>query len=78
MKFTGWAATNVREQKWHHSQKTIKDAGDSIVAEFELSSTAEFKRWLLGFGRHALVLRPKKLAKEIAEELAAARKGYPG
>ena len=76
-KFTGWAATNVREQTWHHSQKIIKDADDGkLTAEFELSSTVEFKRWLLGFGRHAVVLKPKKLAMEIAEELKKASGGY--
>lgn len=75
-KFTGWAATNVREQQWHHSQRIVKDDGKTLVAEFRLSSTIEFKRWLLGFGRHAVVLKPKKLAQDIAEELASARAGY--
>ncbi len=76
VKFTGWAATNVREQKWHHSQKVVKDNDEHLVAEFELSNTVEFKRWLLGFGRHAVVLKPKRLVREVASELIAATEAY--
>ncbi len=46
------------------------------MARFELWDLTEFKRWILGFGRHAVVLSPKKLVKEIASELAQARVGY--
>ena len=75
-RFTGWAATNVREHLWHASQKIVKDDGDAVMAEFELSNTVEFKRWLLGFGRHVVVLKPRKLAADIAQELAVAREPY--
>jgi len=70
--FTGWAATNVREMQWHPSQKIVKDAGQRVVATFELGNTVEFKRWVLGFGRHARVIQPKALAQEIREEHQAA------
>ena len=76
VKFTGWAATNVREQKWHHSQKIARDTRGHVIAEFELSNTVEFKRWLLGFGQHAVVLKPKTLVREFAEELSAAATAY--
>lgn len=72
--FTGWAATNVREMQWHGSQKLVKDDGDRVVATFELGSTIEFKRWILGFGRHAKVTSPKALADEMREEHLAAAK----
>ena len=76
VRFTDWAATSVREQQWHCSQKIIDDAGGCVVAEYRLNDTTEFKRWLLGFGRHAMVLVPKKLAADIAGELAAAHAAY--
>lgn len=75
-RFTGWAATNIREHIWHPSQKIIKDTDQAVVAEFILSNTIEFKRWLLGFGRHVKVLTPKKLATEITNELASALESY--
>ncbi|MBC8372962.1 MAG: WYL domain-containing protein, partial [Planctomycetes bacterium] len=75
-RFTGWAAINVREHRWHQSQKIVSDTKKGLTAEFELSNTVEFKRWVLGFGRHAVVVKPRKLAKDIAEELTAARISY--
>jgi len=77
VEFTGWAATNVREMQWHGSQKLVKDDGDRVVATFELGSTVEFKRWILGFGRHARVTSPKVLADEIREEHLAAASQRP-
>ena len=76
VRFTGWATTNVREHTWHPSQKIVKDGKDSLVATFELSDTTEFKRWLLGYGRCAVVLSPKGLVDEMVEELKGARTGY--
>lgn len=76
VKFSGWAATNVREQQWHSSQTIVKDAGDHLVAEFELSSTVEFKRWLLGFGKQAVVMKPKAMALEVAREVASSCNSY--
>jgi predicted DNA-binding transcriptional regulator YafY len=80
VRFTGWAATNVREQTWHPSQKILKDNGngrnDCVVAAFELSDMTEFKRWLLGFGRHAVVQTPKILAADIKAEFKASCGAY--
>ncbi len=69
VRLTGWAATNLRENSWHPSQTITGDEGDAVTVEFELSSTVEFKRWLLGFGRHARVLSPASLAAEVRDEL---------
>ncbi len=76
VRFTDWAATNVREITWHPSQKILEDDDSRLVAQFKLSDTTEFKRWVLGFGRHATVLAPTELAEEIADELAAAGAAY--
>jgi len=70
--FTGWAATNLREMQWHPSQKITNDSDDKVIATFELGNTIEFKRWVLGFGRYAKVVRPKSLAEEIRQEHIAA------
>ena len=39
------------------------------MAEFDLNSTKEIKSWVLGFGRHAVVLEPESLRQEMAEEI---------
>ena len=76
VRFTGWAATSIRELQWHTSQKIIEDKQEHVTATFELSDTTEFKRWLLGFGHHAVVLEPRSLVAEIEAELAAMRDSY--
>jgi predicted DNA-binding transcriptional regulator YafY len=74
--FSGWAATNLREMQWHPSQKIIKDDPQSLTATFELDSSVEFKRWILGFGRHARVIHPKDLADDLRSELQTASAIY--
>jgi proteasome accessory factor B len=76
VEFRGWAATSVREVQWHPSQSIANDSNGSVVATFELGNTVEFKRWVLGFGRHARVLAPKALADEVRDELGAATDNY--
>ena len=78
VRFTGWAATNVREHKWHDSQQVISDTDGVLMAGFQLDSVVEFKRWLLGFGRQAVVESPEAFAREVAEELEAATTNYAG
>lgn len=74
VRFVDWAATNIREIRWHPSQKIIRNGKKTVIARFKLGSTVEFKRWILGFGRYATVLKPASFAKEIRQEhLAAAR-----
>ena len=76
VRFTGWAATSVRELQWHTTQKIIEDHKDHVIATFELSDTTEFKRWLLGFGHHSVVLEPRSLVAEVEAELTAMRDSY--
>ena len=73
-----WAATNLREHQWHPSQTVVKDSARGLTARFRLSDTTEFKRWLLGYGRYATVLKPKPFAAEMCEELCAACDNYAG
>ncbi|MCC5828464.1 MAG: transcriptional regulator [Phycisphaeraceae bacterium] len=72
VRFRDWAATNVREIRWHPSQKIIRQSKNTLVARFSLSSEVEFKRWILGFGRFATVLSPKTFAREVRDEHLAA------
>jgi len=76
VRFADWAAVNVREQQWHPSQRIVKDGRTGLVARFRLSDTRELKRWLLGYGRHAVVTKPKTLRDEMRDELCAACENY--
>lgn len=72
VEFSGWAATNVREMLWHPSQKIVTDSSEKVVATFDLGNMVEFKRWVLGFGRHAKVISPDSLVEDIRQEHLAA------
>ncbi len=78
IRFTGWAATNVREHRWHPSQEIVTDTGKAVTARFRLSDTREFKRWLLGYGRHAVVLKPAVFRLEMRDEICTACDTYAG
>ncbi len=71
VRLTDWAATMVREQKYHYSQQILKDKGKQVTVQYILSDTTEFKRWVLSFGKHATILQPKSLAISITEEIRA-------
>ena len=51
-----------------------KDGG--LQAEFRLGSTEEIKSWVLSFGRHAEVVEPETLCREIAEHARALLAAY--
>jgi predicted DNA-binding transcriptional regulator YafY len=59
----------VEESNWHASQKLSKQKDGSLVAEFNLNETEEIKRWIMSFGKHAVVLGPDELRQEMVEEL---------
>ena len=71
VRFSPTVARYVEESKWHESQELSKQKDGSVVAEFDLDHTEEIKRWILSFGKHAVVLEPEELRQEIAEELGA-------
>ena len=72
----------VEESHWHASQELSKQRDGSIVGEFDLDETEEIKRWIMSFGKHAIVLAPESLRREMAEELktlvAVYREAVPG
>ncbi len=76
VKFTGWATSSVREKLWHISQTIVEDCSDYLIAEYHLNNRVEFKRWLLGYGKHAKVLAPSEFQKEILDELHAMQAQY--
>lgn len=69
VRFSAKVARYVRESHWHHSQKLTPSTDGSLLAEFELSSTEEFKSWVWSFGRHAVVLEPQSLRQEMMGDL---------
>jgi proteasome accessory factor B len=71
VRFAPAVARYVQEAKWHPSQVLTKQRDGSLLAQYELAPTAQFRSWILSFGSKAVVLEPEELRDEIAEEIEA-------
>jgi len=71
IRFAPTVARYVEESRWHESQQLTKQRDGSLIAVFQLSNTEEISRWILSFGRHAVVVEPPELRARIGEEAAA-------
>lgn len=71
--FDAWAADLVRGRRWHSSQEFMELPGGCCRLRMRLNNIEEMERWVLSWGTHATVVRPKVLANRIrkaAMELA--------
>lgn len=66
----------VKEIRWLPTQKIEKLEDGSIIFTAQISGLLEIKKWILGFGGYAQVLKPKVLRKEIISEIKKANKLY--
>jgi predicted DNA-binding transcriptional regulator YafY len=72
--FDVWATDLVRGRRWHSSQEVTELADGCSQMRLRLNSLEEIERWILNWGTHATVVRPKVLRERIratAGELAA-------
>jgi predicted DNA-binding transcriptional regulator YafY len=70
IKFSKDQAPYVRERTWHPSQSIEIKPNGSVILSMRVADLGEVKRWLIGFGADALVLKPSSLKREIAAECA--------
>ena len=77
IRFDRFAAQLVRERIWHSSQQIQELTGDEIEFRATVSSLHEIERWVLSWGTHATVLRPRELVDRIREVAKAWGSIYP-
>ena len=76
IRFSRHVARYVQESQWHPSQQNRVRRDGSLEVSFRLDCTEELKRWVLGFGPHAQVLRPPAFRREVQQELQQALANY--
>ena len=76
IRFSKKVAGYIAERVWHEDQVLSERADGSLDFEATVAGTEEIKFWILGWGRHAEVLGPEDLRRDIAEEVAAMRRRY--
>lgn len=70
--WANFAATH----RWHTSQRVgVRDDG-TVSVSLQVRLCPEVESWALGFGEHAMVLKPEILRKAVAERLARAARRY--
>jgi predicted DNA-binding transcriptional regulator YafY len=79
IRFDAQQAPYIRERRWHASQGPLQELPDGgLILRFQAGGLGEVRRWVMQYGRHAEVLEPEVLRREVAEELRAAMKWYHG
>lgn len=74
--FDAYQANYIRGRTIHASQIIEEHDDGSLILHFESGALDEIKRWVMSFGRHALVKQPLELALEIEAELNEMLKIY--
>lgn len=71
--FDAWAGDLIRGRRWHASQQMTELPGGEVRLGMRLNGLEEAERWVLGWGAHATVVRPRALRERIrsvGEQLA--------
>ncbi|WZL79242.1 WYL domain-containing protein [Eubacteriales bacterium mix99] len=70
------ASVWVSEKLWLPTQKIIARKDGSIIFRARVDGLEEIKKWVLGFGRLARVIKPQELADQIVQETCEVQKLY--
>ena len=76
VEFSPAVAPYIEEREWHKSQTLERLDDGAVVLRLDVAIDFPLRSWILGFGHHARVLRPSRLAVEILEEHEEAREQY--
>lgn len=69
--FDAYQARYIRKRQWHPTQEIVEHADGALTLRFRTGALGEVRRWVMSYGRHAVVRAPAALAAEVATEAAA-------
>ena len=76
LEFDAWAAESIRGRRWHGSQELTELPGGRMRLRMRLSSLKEVDRWVLSWGAHVTVVKPKALALRLCQMALEVRRRY--
>lgn len=76
IEFTGDCARTMADTMWHPGQKIIWKSSECCLFECEVDGLDEIIWWILSYGQHAKVLRPRELVRRVQEQLVSAARQY--
>ena len=74
--FDSATAPFVGERHWHPSQELIKHEDGSLTLQIYVSGLNDLKRWVLGYGKGAVVKSPPELVEMVRTEIEAMNSNY--
>lgn len=69
--FDAKTAPYVRERRWHPSQEIQEHGDGSMTLHMVVRGLNDLKRWVLGYGKGAIVQAPLELVELVREEVRA-------
>lgn len=76
IRFDSEVAPYVKERTWSEDQQIKEFKNGKIELEFTAQSWVEVIAWVLSFGKHAKVLKPVELKKEVKETISEMKRLY--
>lgn len=76
LKLDAFAARLVTERKWHPSQEIRKLKSGGVELRMDVTIAPDLENWILSWGAHAEVLKPRALRDRIAAVAKAMVKKY--
>lgn len=74
--FDARTAPYIEERTWHSSQEIEKHSDGSLTLRMVVSGMNEVKRWVLGYGKNAVVKGPPELVAMVRDEVEAMNNNY--
>ena len=78
MRFSPEVSDEIRELTFHPEQKIEDGPGGEAILEMPAQSIKEARRFVLAWGKDAVVLEPPELIEDLRAELAALDRAYAG
>jgi predicted DNA-binding transcriptional regulator YafY len=74
--FDGATAPYIRERRWHPTQTLEEHLNGAVTLRMKVKGLNDLKRWVLGYGKGAIVQEPPELVALVKDELAGMARSY--
>lgn len=74
--FDAKTAPYIRERRWHYTQEIEEHSDGSLTLKMTVRGINDLKRWVLGYGKGAIVKSPPELIRMIRDEVQAVSSYY--
>ncbi len=76
--FDARTAPYIRERRWHPTQEIQEHPDGSLTLQMVVRGLNDLKRWVLGYGKGAIVREPPELVALVRDEVEGMRNHYTG